>query len=277
MLVVPSRAAAASRVEANHDATDKDVLIPAPSRTESTAELRGDIDWAALRNRPLSIEERRLVREHYDARYQQRCSYRAGHPWHRAIAIHRLRLAATIFRDLGKVLDAGCASGEIVSAFRFAGADCWGFDLCPDLHDVVYEAARPYVRIGRFDAIPYSDSDGFKTLVSHDVFEHVPIDELEALPGELARLGITQVACIISNDTESEGHITIQDLDWYEELFARAGFRLLRELDEALAQMPVPAGWNDSRGEPIWLPYHLTGDPANGWNRVPGHLFWIKD
>lgn len=121
-----------------------------------------------------------MLREFYDASYQRACDYDARHPWHRMSADFRCKVARAAVPDTGRVLDAGCASGEIVSAWRRLGVDAYGFDLCPDLHDTVYAEARPYVRMGRFDAIPYGPDDGFRTLVSYDVFEHVPIDQLEA-------------------------------------------------------------------------------------------------
>lgn len=235
------------------------------------------IDWATMRNRPLTGDEKRALRAFYDGAYQRDCDYDVRHPWHRVIATFRARVMSAVFPQHGKVLDAGCASGEVVSAFRALGIDCWGFDVCSDLLDTVYPEARPYVRMGRVDAMPYSASDGFETLVSYDVFEHVPVDQLENLPLELARLGIRQVACIIANDTLSPGHITIQELPWYEALFARAGFRLMRELTPELERLLVPAQWHGEAQRAIWHPYHKTGQPCNAWNGVPGHLFFRRD
>ena len=236
------------------------------------------IPWDELRNRPLTAREHAVVREFYGARYQVESDYNRGHPWHSVISAFRVRLLQAAFpRGLGRVVDAGCASGETVLAFRDVGIDCVGFDICPDLHDACYDRARPWLRMGRVDAMPFSERDELTTLVSYDVFEHVPIDRLERLPVELARLGIRQISCVIAADTGSAGHITIQDTDWYLELFARAGFRLMTELTPLLQRVPVPGAWNERTRTPVWLPYDRTGEPRNGWNQVPGQLFLTRD
>ncbi len=230
--------------------------------------------WDALRNRPLTLPEKQKLREFYRGDYHQSCDYTSHHPWHLAIAAFRAQLAQAVFPDLGKVLDAGCAGGEEVFELRRRGIDAWGFDLCPDLHDIAYADVREYVRMGRFDFIPFAADDAFKTMVSYDVMEHVPIDSLQRFPAELQRLGISQVSCIISNDTLTEGHITIQDTDYYIDLFASAGYRLITEVTESLQDMLVPCAWNEQKQEPVYAPYTASGNPKNGWNQVPGHLFF---
>lgn len=235
------------------------------------------LTWETMRNRPLSRGEKRAVREFYAGSYPEQSNYVARHPWNEMIAEYRVQLTRAVFPHLGKVLDAGCAGGAEVAAFRRAGVEAFGFDICPDLHDVAYPEVRDYVRMGRMDYIPYSQSDGFTTLVSHDVIEHVPIDHLERFPDELRRLGIRQLALVISKDTLSAGHITIQDTEYYLELFSRAGFRLLRELDPALRNVEAPIAWNHTTNEPVIAPYAGSGRPKNGWNVVPGHLFFAND
>lgn len=232
--------------------------------------------WPELRNRPLSLAEKQQLREFYSGGYHDRSNYTKHGAWHVAIAEYRVKLTQAVFPDLGVVLDAGCAAGEEVLAFRRLGIPAFGFDLCPDLHDIAYPEAREYLRMGRLDHMPFSPGDGLETMVSFDVFEHVPIDCLAGMPEELVRLGITQVSCIISNDTISEGHITIQDTDYYLELFGRAGFRVLSELNPALNDVLAPVAWNEAQGRPVYAPYVCSGNPTNGWNQVPGHLFFER-
>jgi len=232
--------------------------------------------WDALRNRPLTLAEKQRLREFYSGGYHERFNYTEHSPWHVAIAEYRVKLARAVFPDLGNVLDVGCAAGEEVLAFRREGIPAFGFDLCPDLHDIAYPEARAFLRMGRVDHIPFSTSDRLKTMVSFDVFEHVPIDCLERLPQELVRLGITQVSCIISNETISDGHITIQDTDYYLDLFARSGFRVLSELTSALNEVLAPVAYDEAAQQPGYAPYVCSGKPRNGWNQVPGHLFFER-
>lgn len=243
-----------------------------PPNTDVTPTL----SWDALRNRPLTLAEKQRLREFYNGGYHQRSNYTRHSSWHVAIAEYRVKLTRAVFPDLGSVLDAGCAAGEEVLAFRSQGIPAFGFDLCPDLHDIAYPEAREFLRMGRFDHMPFSPGDGLKTMVSFDAFEHVPIDCLERMPAELLRLGITQVSCIISNDTLSEGHITIQDTDYYLDLFARSGFRLLSELTPALNEVLAPVAFDEAADQPVYAPYICSGKPQNGWNQVPGHLFFER-
>ncbi len=68
--------------------------------------------WEALRNRALTLAEKKTLREFYDGSYQHRSEYASHHPWHLAIAEHRVRLTRAMFPDLGKVLDAGGTRGQ---------------------------------------------------------------------------------------------------------------------------------------------------------------------
>jgi hypothetical protein len=237
---------------------------------------RPRLPWAAMRNRPLTLAEKQAVREFYSAAYAVEQNYVDRHPWHRVIAEYRVAVASAVFPELGKVLDAGCAGGDELLAFRAEGVEAFGFDVNPDLHDTVYPQARAWVRMGRFDYVPFSRADGFRTLVSYDVLEHVPVDELERFPAELERLGVTQLALIVSKETESDGHVTIQDTDWWVALLARAGFRLRAGAAEALDDLPAPAGWDAAAQRVLWARYNATGTPRNGWNQVPGHLFFQR-
>ena len=232
--------------------------------------------WGLMRNRPLSLTEKRLVREFYNGAYHTNSRYTENNLFHQLVARMRIGIARSVFGELGKTLDGGCSAGEVVRQARSEGVDCRGFDLCPDLHDMCYPEVRQYLRMGRMDHIPYSREDGFKTLLCYDVIEHVPIDSLQALPAELSRLGISQIACIISSDTISAGHITIQDTDWYVELFARAGFRLMTELNQVLDPLEIPLVWEEDEDNVYWGTYNRSGQPRNGWNQVPGHLFFHR-
>ncbi len=231
------------------------------------------IPWEQLRNRPLSRREKTALRQFYAGHYAEDSAYTDSHPWHRERCHWRLRVAEAVLGDLGKTLDAGCSAGELIRVAKERDLDAYGFDICPDLHEVAYAEVHDRVRIGSLGRIPYSRADGFRTLVSYDVIEHCPVDELARFPSELRRLGIEQVACIISTDTISEGHITIQDTEWYRRLFASAGYRILDEFNDVLAQTPAPCGWNSATEEAIWGLYAESGKPKNGWNQAPGYLF----
>ena len=95
-------------------------------------------------------------------------------------------------------------------------------------------------------------------------------------PAELLRLGIRRMTVIISADL-SPGHITIQNTDFYVRLLEQAGFRLMTEFTETLDKVPVPREWDSRQENVMYYPYARTGVPRNGWNQVPGHLFFVRD
>ncbi|MCH6552041.1 MAG: hypothetical protein IH804_08515 [Planctomycetes bacterium] len=69
---------------------------------------------------------------------------------------------------------------------------------------------------------------------------------------------------------------TLDHLDYYLDLFARSGFRVLLELTPALNEVLAPVAWSEADQEPRYAPYIHTGKPRNGWNQVPGHLFFER-
>ena len=264
-----------------HDATEipaeSPIEIPVESGVDATLHTKQTtIPWERMRNRPLTMREKGLIRWFYSGLYHEQMDYTSADLLHKTIAQFRYRITEAVFGELGKTLDAGCAAGVELEEFREQGVDCWGFDLTPDLHDIVRPGLKPYVRIGGLDTIPYSAADGFETLISFDVFEHVPIDALMEFPAELLRLGIRKMSVIISADP-SPGHITIQDTAFYVDLLAQAGFRLMTEFTEALDQVPVPCAWAPNKDGVLSAPYRMTGRPRNGWNQVPGHLFFVRE
>ncbi len=221
------------------------------------------IDWVGLRNRPLASGERRSLRSFYSSRYHENSVYTVSDPLHELIHRRRAELLLAVFPEPGKVLDAGCSAGGTVRALRQLGVDAWGFDVCPDLHDMAYEEVRAQLRIGDFDAIPYSAVDGFRTLVSYDVFEHVPIDVIQQFPLRLEALGVVQGCCLISKDTLTVDHITIQDSDWYRQQFAAAGYRVMDEITEDLRSILWPVPSVRLGAQPLHLPFEWTGEPRN--------------
>src|SRR5262245_34717899 len=81
------------------------------------------IDWDKLRNRPLTADEKRLVRRFYSDGYHERSNYNARHPWLQQIADYRAHLLRAVFPQPGKVLDGGCAAGQEVVTLRQQGIE----------------------------------------------------------------------------------------------------------------------------------------------------------
>ena len=139
-----------------------------------------------------------------------------------------------------KVLDAGCAGGLLLRAFRQRGVDAHGFDHCPDLLDIAVPEAKPFVRRGGVTSIPYGPEDRFDTLVCIDVFEHVPEDRVPQMVAEFERLGVRNLAVHISHtELEHHGHITLRPLSWWDRQLG-ARFRRAQTTGGELLAIPRP-------------------------------------
>lgn len=153
---------------------------------------------------------------HYAAAYHTTMNYANGATSEAAYKGALADLVVAVCRPR-KVLVAGCSAGECIRQLRARGVDAWGFDICPDLLEIAYPEARPYVRRGAADAIPFGPEDGSDTLTALDVLEHVPEDRVPALARELRRLGIVHVAARVALcEFQYPGHITLRPLAWWD-------------------------------------------------------------
>lgn len=232
------------------------------------------IPWRALRNRQLTGAEQVVVCEFHDRRMVG--NLQPG-PFTRTVAQFRHTLIQAVFGDLGRVVDGGCGVGTTVEEFRRVGTDCVGFDSSAEVGSLVNPAVGPYLRTGRFDAVPYSSADQIRTMVAFDSIENTPIDVLMRVPSELQRLGIHQVVLSIARNPMTPGRLTLQDRDFYVDLMGQAGLGLMEAWTPVLAGLRVPAGWNEVARRVEWTDIGNTGYPANAWNDVPGYLFFQRD
>jgi len=139
-----------------------------------------------------------------------------------------------------KVLDAGCAAGDLVRHLRRLGVEAFGFDLSPDVAAIAHPDAAPYLRQGSLQAIPFGLEDGFDTVVCIDVFEHLPEDRVPAMVAELRRLGCRNLAVHIAHcEFEHLGHITLRPLSWWDARLLPAFERVMAPADELL-RLPGP-------------------------------------
>jgi hypothetical protein len=70
-------------------------------------------------------------------------------------------------------------------------------------------------------AHPFGADDGFDTLLALDVFEHIPEQQIGAMIGEFARLGVRRVVAQISLcEFQYAGHITLRPLSWWDRQLA---------------------------------------------------------
>ena len=123
---------------------------------------------------------------------------------------------AELVRESGAqtLLDYGCGGGEQYTKHRWHEA--WG------IMPTIYDPAVP-----EFALLPYGQFDG---VISTDVLEHVPEDELDTVIGDLVRLSrlwcFVSVCCRPARPNKNlpggrNAHVTLRPQEWWlERLFA---------------------------------------------------------
>lgn len=165
-----------------------------------------------------------------------------------------------------KVLDAGANKGYQMKAFLENWTDrydVYGFDILEDLDQVVDsqdDIIRKHYKIGSILDIPQFHQS-FDIVISTDVFEHIPINKTDIMADQLTSLRPRFFAFQISKDAFNDGHITLKGTHFWISKFK--GYHLMKEA--------VP------RARRIWPEYEYSGIPVNGWNKVPGFVFLVKD
>ncbi len=122
--------------------------------------------------------------------------------------------------ELRKVLVAGCSGGGLVIALRNIGIESYGFDISPDLDRIVMDEVRPYIKHGSILNIPFSTSNNFDAFIAVDVFEHIPMKQIDTMINEINRINAKYMITVINHfDFQHVGHITMKSLSWWQKKF----------------------------------------------------------
>lgn len=127
------------------------------------------------------------------------------------------------------VLDAGCAWGFLVEAFRKRGVEAFGVDISEYAIQNVLPEIKPYCWVGSV-AEPFPQTYDLITCI--EVLEHMPQREAEEA---LKNLGAHAQEIIFSStpfDYKEVTHFNVQDPEYWAEQFARHGF--YRDMDADL-------------------------------------------
>jgi len=139
-------------------------------------------------------------------------------------------MAARLIEYLGiaehqKILDFGCAKGYLVKAFRLLHREAYGYDKSEYAINCVPEEIKDYIR-NQVDG-------GYDWIISKDVFEHIPYQELPEILTHLRKstkhlFAIVPLAekgkYVVPAYELDTTHIVRENLDWWKSTFERAGF-----------------------------------------------------
>lgn len=162
----------------------------------------------------------------YDAGYHEANNYTQGDPGEVAIKSVQAKIIAELAKP-GKCVIAGCSNGELVRQCHAIGIDASGFDVIPNVQELAFPEVRAFLKHGSLTSIPYSQADGFDTLIAIDVLEHIPERDLPKMIDEWLRIGVRRLVLLINlNQFWFPGHITLRPLDWWAGRF-KAHFKLI--------------------------------------------------
>ena len=168
----------------------------------------------------------------YDEDYYERGieSHKSCYSNYRWIPELTIPMAFTLIEHLNilpsdKILDFGCAKGYLVKAFRLLHREAFGYDISTYAKDSAPLDVKPYILdtyTGNYDWV-----------ISKDVFEHVPYEEINDLLKELSKftrkmfvivpLGKDGRYVIPAYELDST-HMIREDLNWWKNCFIKNGF-----------------------------------------------------
>ncbi len=140
--------------------------------------------------------------------------------------------------EFDKALDVGCGLGQGIRDGRKVGKDISGCDIAPSLaKHWEKNGIAEYCKVYDGEKLPYPDNS-FDLVLSNDVFEHIPMHDIDNLLNEIYRVGSDKFfldACIIEETVPVFGkisaHITLKDQEWWFNKYRDNGFKIAGTID----------------------------------------------
>lgn len=133
-----------------------------------------------------------------------------------------------------RVLDFGCAKGFVVKALRELGIDAWGVDVSEYAISHADPKTAPYLKL-----LTEENDCSYHTfdwVISKDVFEHIPYDQLDNVLGKLSNY-CNKLFCVVPlgqdgkfviPDYENDvTHIIRENKEWWVEKVKNNGFDVM--------------------------------------------------
>lgn len=120
------------------------------------------------------------------------------------------------------VLDAGCAIGYLVEAFRGAGVAAWGIDASSYAIEHTRHAARPHCKQQSLTD-PINGTYDLVTCI--EVLEHIEPQDAHAAIANLCSVTDNVVFSSTPSDTFEPTHLNVRAADYWTMLFGRQKFR----------------------------------------------------
>lgn len=138
-------------------------------------------------------------------------------------------IKAACLRKNARILDFGCGIGNYVWALRKLGKDAYGID--PSLAAKKYCQSPDFCNYSMDKKLPFADGY-FDLVYSHDVLEHLPLQQLEFYLRELQRVSKGCMIHMIGvkekgpKVTADKTHLIIEDEVWWKNKFLAMGYQV---------------------------------------------------
>jgi len=119
------------------------------------------------------------------------------------------------------VLDAGCALGFLVAAFRDRGVEAYGIDVSDFAIGEVPGHVRPYCSVGSIGEPLGRDYD---LIVCIEVLEHLPPEDAESVISNLCGHAYRVLFSSTPSDEAEPTHMNVRPTSYWARLFADRGF-----------------------------------------------------
>lgn len=123
------------------------------------------------------------------------------------------------------ILDAGCANGYLVRAFRERGVEAWGIDISSFAINSAPAEIRPYLNVQSItDPLPESFPKKFDIAITIEVLEHLfPEDGAKAIE-RLCSYADNVLFSSTHDDIEDKMHVNVQLPEYWAKEFAKNSF-----------------------------------------------------
>ena len=137
------------------------------------------------------------------------------------------RIADKIIADYnpGTVLDAGCAFGYLVSAFRKRGVHAYGIDISNYAINQADDSIREYCCVGSLcEELPHGLPKKYDLVTSIEILEHIPEEDGIKAIANLCRLADTIIFSSTPDDFKDNTHVNVKPQEYWATQFAKNDF-----------------------------------------------------